>query len=168
MSQPFEVMIREAGGPAVTATTLRPAASSDLPALVTLLGQTELPVAGVADHLDTFLVADGRAGVVASAGLEVYGRHALLRSVAVTPGLRGTGLGRTMIEAALELARARGAETVTLLTTTAAGYFSRFGFARIDQANAPSAVRQSTQFNGICPASAVAMQLILNPRQATS
>ncbi len=178
MLQPFEThepsrpadryRAADSGEPAMTATTIRPAVLSDLPALVTLLGQTELPMVGVADHLETFLVADGPAGVVASAGLELYGGHALLRSVAVAPGLQGTGLGRTMIEAALDLARVRGAETITLLTTTAAGYFSRFGFGRIDQAGAPSAVRQSTQFNGICPASAVAMQLILTQKQAAS
>lgn len=155
MSQPFEVTIRNA----------RP---TDTTALAALLALTKLPLDGVTEHLETFLVADDGAGVVASAGLELHDRHALLRSVAVVPALQGTGLGRTMIAAALDLARARGAETVTLLTTTAAGYFTRFGFGPIDQASAPAAVRRSTQFNGLCPASAVAMQLILKPTQATS
>ncbi len=146
----------------------RPATPADLPALASLLAEAKLPLEGVAEHLDTFVVADDGAGVVASAGLEVYDRDALLRSVAVAPARRGAGLGHTMIEAALDLARARGADTVTLLTTTAAGYFTRFGFDPIDQANAPAAVRRSTQFNGICPASAVAMHLVFKPTQVIS
>ncbi len=152
----------------MTGPTVRPATPADLPALAALLAAAKLPVDGVAEHLDTFVVADDGAGVVASAGLEVYDRDALLRSVAVTPARRGAGLGHTMIEAAIDLARARGTDTVTLLTTTAAGYFTRFGFGPIDHASAPAAVRRSTQFNGLCPASAVAMQLILKPTQVTS
>lgn len=155
MSQPSEI-------------TIRPASPADFPAVAALLTDAKLPLDGVAEHLATFLVVADGAEVVASAGLELYDRHALLRSVAVVPALRGTGLGRTMMEAALDLARSRGADTVTLLTTTAAGYFTRFDFEPIDQASAPAPVRQSTQFNGICPASAVAMQLILKPTKVTS
>lgn len=149
----------------MTGLTVRPATPADVPALAALLAAAKLPLDGVAEHLGAFLVAADGAEVLATAGLELYARQALLRSVAVTPALRGTGLGRTMIEAALDLARARGADAVTLLTTTAAAYFTRFGFEPIDQANAPAAVRRSTQFNGICPASAVAMHLVFKPTQ---
>ncbi len=152
----------------MTRPVLRSATPADLPALAALLAEAKLPLEGVAEHLGAFLVVADGAEVLATAGVELYGRQALLRSVAVTPALRGTGLGGTMIEAALDLARDRGADAVTLLTTTAAGYFTRFGFEPIDQASAPAPVRQSTQFNGICPASAVAMHLVFKPTQVTS
>lgn len=152
----------------MTTPILRDATAADFPQLAALLAETSLPLAGVADHLAAFLVAEDDGGLVGSAGLEIYGAHALLRSVAVATNRRGTGLGRILIEAAIGRARSRGLESVTLLTTTAADYFPRFGFRRIDQAAAPAAVRRSTQFNGICPATAVAMQLELNPRQAAS
>ncbi len=145
--------------------TLRSATPADWPRLAALLEDAKLPLAGLADHLATFLVAEDAGAIVGAAGLEIYDRHALLRSVAVTSTRRGTGLGGALTEAALDLARSRRLETVTLLTTTAADYFPRFGFQPIDPAAAPGSVRQSTQFNGICPASAVAMHLELNPEQ---
>ena len=61
---------------------------------------------------------------------------------------RGTGLGVALTEAALDLARSRRLESVTLLTTTTADYFPRFGFQPIDPA--------------------AAMQVELNPEQAAS
>src|SRR2546430_14865484 len=73
-------------------TTIAAATSADLPALLELLGQSALPTAGLADHLDTTLVARDAGHVVGSAALELYGTAALLRSVAVAPELRGYGL----------------------------------------------------------------------------
>ncbi len=104
------------------------------------------------------MAVDGDA-VIGSAGLEVYGPHALLRSVAVLPERQRGGLGRRLIETALEAARRERLESVTLLTTTAADYFPRFGFRRIDQSRAPDAVKASTQFRGACPSTAAAMLL---------
>jgi amino-acid N-acetyltransferase len=122
-----------------------------------LLSQHRLPLEGVREHLETMLVArqDGR--IVGTAALELYADGALLRSVAVAPALQGTGLGRRLIEAALEVARARGMRDVFLLTTTADGYFPRFGFARIERTSVPASVQASVEFRSACPASAVAM-----------
>src|SRR2546430_16336056 len=74
-------------------TTIAAATSADLPALLELLGQSALPTAGLADHLDTTLVAHEAGHVVGSAALELYGTTALLRSVAVAAGLRRPGAG---------------------------------------------------------------------------
>ncbi len=46
-----------------------------------------------------------------SAGLECY-----LAELYVVPGERGRGLGRALLDAALDLARARGADTIDLCT----------------------------------------------------
>src|SRR5207249_768969 len=82
-------------------TTIAAATSADLPALLELLGQSALPTAGLADHLDTTLVAHEAGHVVGSAALELYGTTALLRSVAVAPGLPGRGLGQALHRPAL-------------------------------------------------------------------
>src|SRR2546428_10713262 len=74
-------------------TTIAAATSADLPALLELLGQSALPTAGLADHLDTTLVAREAGHVVGSAALELYGTTALLRSVAVPPRPPGPGVG---------------------------------------------------------------------------
>src|SRR3989442_9366365 len=86
-------------------TTIAAATSADLPALLELLGQSALPTAGLADHLDTTLVAREAGHVVGSAALELYGTTALLRSVAVAPRLRGRGVGQELTPHALALPR---------------------------------------------------------------
>jgi len=146
----------------LTPITIRSAGPADRKAVESLLTRTGLPIDGVADHLDHFAVAVDGDAVIGSAGLEVYGPHALLRSVAVLPERQHSGLGRLLIETALEAARRDKLASVTLLTTTAADYFPRFGFRRIEQSAAPEAVKASTQFRGVCPSTAAAMLLEFN------
>lgn len=57
----------------------------------------------------------------------------------------------------LESARAEGLADVTLLTTTAADYFTRFGFHVIPRESAPEAVRASVEFREACPETATVM-----------
>src|SRR3970040_1369624 len=79
---------------------LRAAVAPDLPQIVEMLRGAGLIVAGVEDHLGAFLVAADGERVIGSAGLEVYGDVALLRSVGLDAGLRGQGLGRRLATAA--------------------------------------------------------------------
>jgi amino-acid N-acetyltransferase len=130
----------------------------DGPGIVALLEASGLPVAGVADHRGTALVARRGGAVIGSAALEVYPDGALLRSVAVDPSARGTGLGQRLTAAALELAGDLGAPAVYLLTTTAEAFFPRFQFEAITRDDVPASVRQSIEFRSACPASAVVMR----------
>jgi hypothetical protein len=43
------------------------------------------------------------------------------------------------------------------LTTTAAGYFERRGYVRVERHALPGPIRRSEEFTQLCPASAVAM-----------
>jgi amino-acid N-acetyltransferase len=63
--------------------------------------------------------------------------------------------------AAVELARNRGMRTLYLLTETAAGFFDRLGFDRIERTELPQTIRRSDQFTRVCPETAVAMHLHL-------
>jgi amino-acid N-acetyltransferase len=135
--------------------TMRP---EELPQLAALLKENRLPLAGLEDHLEAAIVARKDGDVVGSAILEIYGREALLRSVAVDSRLRGRGLGIRLAEGALALARQRGVERVFLLTETAAQFFPKLGFRVIYRSDVPQSVRQSAEFQGACPASAVAME----------
>ena len=148
-------------------TTIAAATSADLPALLELLGQSALPTAGLAHHLDTTLVAHEAGHVVGSAALELYGTTALLRSVAVAPGLRGRGLGQELTRHALALARRRKIRTVYLLTETAGGFFPRFGFRAISRDAVDPAVQRSVEFTSACPTSALAMAAELERRAST-
>lgn len=122
---------------------IRPARIEDVRPLKSLLRGYGLPRSDLGRYLDHFLVAEGAGGLVGSAGLEVYGRAAVLRSVAVAPSLRGSGLGSRLTEAALDLARRLGVQRVYLFTADAASFFERFGFRamhldEVDPAIAPS------------------------------
>jgi amino-acid N-acetyltransferase len=140
---------------------VEPARSADLDAVLSLLRDNALPVDGLSDHLATTLVVRDGDRIVGSAALEVYGDGALLRSVAVAPGLQRSGLGRTLTHAAIDLARERGLPALFLLTTTADGYFPRFGFERIERTQVPDTVRESVEFTSACPASAIVMRKVL-------
>lgn len=137
---------------------VRRAAAADRAAVERLLAEQSLPRAGVADWLDHFWLAEHEGAVVGAAGVELYGTSALLRSVAVHPAWRGSGLGRLMTEHALDEARVSGAHDVYLLTTTAEHYFPRLGFACIERREAPKELEASEEFSGACPASAVLMR----------
>jgi amino-acid N-acetyltransferase len=146
------------------ASTLREARPDDWAAIRALLERAGLPLAGAEDHLDGFIVALEGDRLTGTAALERHGADALLRSVAVAPERQGTGLGQTLVREALSRARRSGVRSVTLLTTTAGGFFPRFGFARCTRDDVPEAVRQSAEFTGACPSSATVMKLDLGVR----
>ena len=141
--------------------TIRPAGPTDRSAVEKLLTDLKLPVAGVSEWINQFWVADSGSTLVGVAGIELYGDGALLRSVAVAPDWRSSGLGRTLIDRALEGARASGARDIFLLTTTAERYFPRLGFEGTTRDQVPAGVQGSIEFREACPASAVVMRKAL-------
>lgn len=144
---------------------LRGAQRADLPAIERLLTGSGLPVAGIGDHLAEFLVAEEAGRVVGAAGVEVYGRAALLRSVVVDAGYRGRGLAGRLVRGVLERLPSREVDQVFLLTTGAADYFRRHGFAPVGRDRLPEALGASTELQeGVCE-TAQAMRLRL-PRDA--
>jgi amino-acid N-acetyltransferase len=92
-------------------------------AVFSFLETMGLPTAGLADHLSGVLVSRAGRRIVGTAALEVYGKAALLRSVAVSEDRRGRGLGTALVQRALELGRQQGVENFYLLTETAQGFF---------------------------------------------
>ncbi|MFG6446787.1 arsenic resistance N-acetyltransferase ArsN2 [Roseateles sp. BYS180W] len=144
--------------------TLRQAGPSDWPAIEALLLANKLPTAGAREHLATYLLALSNGEVVGSAGAEVYGSVALMRSVAITPGLQKQGLGRLLVERLIHEARSRDIASLHLLTVTAPEYFAQYGFKRGKIEQAPAALKASAEFRGACPTCAAFMSLTL--RQA--
>lgn len=140
---------------------IRTARPSDAPSVRALLTEAALPVAGVPDSLEHFLVAERDGSLVGAIGLEPYGTAALLRSAVVHPTVRGTGLGESLVRELLDAARHANVRELVLLTTTAAEWFPRFGFTRITRDTVPAALHASEELRGACPASAVVMHLAL-------
>lgn len=123
-----------------------------------LLSQHKLPLDGLTEHLGTTLVARRAGRIVGSAALELYEDGALLRSVAVAVDQQGCGLGHELTNAAIRLARDLHAPAIYLLTTTAEGFFPKFGFERIARDEVPMSVQASVEFTSACPSSATVMR----------
>jgi len=144
--------------------SLRRATNGDLAEIERLLTSSGLPTAGIADSFCTFVVAESvdDRRIVGVAGLEECGgEYALLRSTAVDPEWRGTGLGRRLVEHVIAEAESRGTKAMYLLTTTAERYFPSFGFVQTKREVVPDEVKQSVEFREACPATATVMALEL-------
>ena len=140
----------------------RPTAA-DLAAIRGLLAASNLPSEDVAEHLDHFLSAwDGKrlAGVV---GMEIRNTEGLLRSLAVDPAYRGTGLGKALTQEILSHAISNGVTNAGLLTTTAAKFFARHGFLPIPREEIPEWIKTSKEYRLHCPSTAVCMIKQLPP-----
>jgi N-acetylglutamate synthase-like GNAT family acetyltransferase len=136
---------------------IRNAKESDISAVESLLSASDLPLDGVRENFSSFVVAENEDGVAGVVGLEKFGSVALLRSAVVAPEHRGGGIGRQLVEQLLERADEAGIDELYLLTTTAENYFPRFGFTRTTRSAVPDAVKESAEFRGACPDTAVVM-----------
>lgn len=145
---------------------IRTTTGQDLAAVRQLLIASGLPDDAVEENFADFIVAaegDNIAGVI---GMERYGSAGLLRSAAVSPEARSTGLGGQLVKKILERASVQGIRDVYLLTTTAEEYFPRFGFTRAARTEVPESVKASREFQGACPDTAVLMKHALaGPRE---
>lgn len=90
-------------------------------------------------------------------GLEVHGPDGLLRSLVTLPPVRGRGVGAAMVAAIEFEARPLGCRSLWLLTTSAADFFGRLGYATCDRAVVPEAIRSTEQFAALCPEDGQAM-----------
>lgn len=144
-------------------STLTITAAPSIPAVLALLEAVDLPSDGIEDIATVLIGATDPYGrVVACAGIERLGNVGLLRSVAVAPSEQGTGIGKSVVAAALDTARANGITEVVLLTTTAAGFFEKhFGFARSTRERYDDILSDSVEWRLPRCSSAVVMRLDL-------
>jgi amino-acid N-acetyltransferase len=109
------------------------------------------------DHLEHFFTLRTDNEALGCIGLEIYGEHALLRSLAVLQNIRGKGFGKLLVEQIEQYAKEQDIDDIYLLTTTAEGFFAKLGYSTINREEIPSAVKKSEEFSSICPDSAAAM-----------
>jgi amino-acid N-acetyltransferase len=142
----------------------RRATPADFTAVRALLELCELPTQDLTPrHLERFLVCRDGQRLVGSVALEVLGDLGLLRSLAVAPEVRGRGLAHDLWVEARAEARRLGLRRLYLLTTTAAGLFSRWGFETVARDAVPKAVQATPEFASLCPSSAIVMAIDLGP-----
>jgi len=124
--------------------------------VLTLLEQQQLPVSDITEDTLLYLLVDGEK-MIGTAGLDIFDDCALLRSVSVVQDVRGKGYGRILNEQIELFAKESGINCMYLITHTAKDFFDRQGYCSIDRTTAPDAIKQTGQFSGLCPMSAVVM-----------
>lgn len=138
------------------------ATPADAPVIVALLAQAGLPTADLTPAaLAGFVVAREDGALVGAATVERHGDDGLLRSLVVAPAQRGRGLGRALVEAVERDARAQGLRSLVLLTQSAAEFFAARGYRVVPRGGVAAALRASSQFASVCPASTTCMQKTL-------
>jgi N-acetylglutamate synthase-like GNAT family acetyltransferase/2-polyprenyl-3-methyl-5-hydroxy-6-metoxy-1,4-benzoquinol methylase len=140
------------------AARVESATAEDLPAVEQLLHQSNLPIAGLHEIMNSTLVARQNGNLVGVIGLERYGDAGLMRSFAVAKGWRGRGVGKNLGNALLQRAAADGLKKVYLLTNTIRELAAGHGFREIPREQVPAAVRESVEFRLNCCDTAVAME----------
>jgi amino-acid N-acetyltransferase len=125
-----------------------------------LLTRCRLPTDDIRDDA-VFVVARVGAELCGTAGLEVFGAVALLRSVAVDHAWRHRRIAHALCAEILRRARGIGVSRLYLLTTDAQDFFGAVGFAPLARESVPAEVRATAQFRELCPQSATAMVMEL-------
>jgi amino-acid N-acetyltransferase len=108
-------------------------------------------------HLQHFFYTgtnDAPTGII---GLELFGSDALLRSLAVEPAARDSGLGSALVAHAEGYARSQGVKTMYLLTTTAEEFFALRGYRRIARSVVSTTIQGTREFTQLCPDSSSLM-----------
>ncbi|GAA3967247.1 arsenic resistance N-acetyltransferase ArsN2 [Mucilaginibacter dorajii] len=126
--------------------------------VIELLAAEKLPVADLPEMLDNFIVGIQDGSVIGVAGIEIYTRYGLLRSVAVQPQKRSFGIAGKLFNRLEAMSRLKGLQAMYLLTETAPAYFERKGFTKIAREDVPAEVQRSSEFSHVCPVSAIVMK----------
>ncbi len=97
-------------------------------------------LADIYENLQTFTVAEADGEVVGCCALEVvWADLAELKSVAVTPARKGTGIGRALVTDAIEQARRLGVSRLFALTLEPK-FFQKMGFKVLEKDDLPMKV----------------------------
>jgi amino-acid N-acetyltransferase len=137
--------------------TLRTASEADAGLIRDLLEHSGLPTGDLSTARPEFVLAGNAGEIIGIGALEHFGDTALLRSLAVQPQWRGSGVGRLLVAELERRARGAGVSELILLTLTAADFFQRLGYGAKDRARVPDAVRASAEFRSLCPATAICL-----------
>jgi amino-acid N-acetyltransferase len=131
----------------MTAPFIRPARPADARGMVQLLDRFAekgllLPrsLGEVTGRIRDFMVADPEGVLAGMVALHPVSEHlAEIRSLAVVEGRQGKGLGRALVEAALEDAARLGLKKVFALTYRP-GFFGKVGFEPVDKRSLPQKI----------------------------
>ena len=160
-----ELLLPARGLTRMPAPWLRTGTERDASHIHALLERNGLPTSDLEASQPQFIVLCEGAQIIGAGALQRFGSIALLRSVAVEPQRRGSGLGRMIVQELERRAYASDVAQLVLLTQTAKRFFEEQGYQVIDRQQVPQAVQASEEFRSLCPSSATCMvKMLAEPR----
>jgi amino-acid N-acetyltransferase len=126
--------------------------------IIQLLQAEKLPVDDLPLTLDNFFVATEDNTVIGAIGLELFGNCGLLRSLVVSREHRNKRIASHLVQELENHAASAGISCMYLLTETAPQYFERKGYHKLTRDEVPTAIKTSSEFSHVCPASAIVMK----------
>jgi amino-acid N-acetyltransferase len=134
-----------------------PASVDSFTAAIALLKKNGLPTEDVTAGTQLFVMEEENE-VVGTIAVEYDYENALLRSLCVSKDKQKHGTGSLLVNFIEDYVRKQGVQQIYLLTTTAAGFFSKRGYTIIDRKDVPASIKGSAQFRSLCPATATLMK----------
>ncbi|WP_163714763.1 arsenic resistance N-acetyltransferase ArsN2 [Mangrovibacterium lignilyticum] len=99
--------------------------------------------------------------LVAVGGLEMYGKSAILRSLAIQKAFRSNGVGSLLLSKIEKKATELQLSDLYLLTTTAEKFFDSHQYKKCHHDSCPKEIQQSQEFASICPSTAICLHKAL-------
>ena len=120
-----------------------PVSADSLPLVNSFLEAADLTLAPADAFLWMQLDAAGQ--ITGTTGFELSGANALIRSVAVRPELRASGLGYRLAQFALDAAYGQGATSAWLFSRRSGPFWQKLGFAPASTVDLVAALPDSAQ-----------------------
>lgn len=129
----------------------------DVIEIVSLLKTNNLPTSDLGTGKRIFIVAKSDGNIIGCVAMEIYETMGLLRSLAVKQDFRGNGIGLMLVEKAENWSRENGLKNLYLLTTSAAGFFTKMGWQNTERSVVPENIATCSEFSHLCPTTAICM-----------
>lgn len=136
---------------------IEPALESDYKEISYLLNVNELPSSDITeDHVQIF-VGLNQQEIIGTIGLQKYDSIGLLRSLVVKDGYKSQKIAGKLLHYIFDYCVMHKITELYLLTTSAEEYFYKYGFQKIERILVPEVIKETKQYQEICPKVAVVM-----------
>jgi amino-acid N-acetyltransferase len=136
---------------------IRKAKETESSFIENILRENDLPYEDIKSKMDCMFIAYVDERIVGIGGIEVYGRHGLLRSLVIEREFRGKGYGKDLCLKLVNRAKELGVDELYLLTTTAKNFFEKLGFSAVKRNDVPESIQKTNEFSRFCPSEALCM-----------
>lgn len=147
--------------------TLKSAINEELDKALSLLENNHLPTSDIGKNVELYTVYDHQ-NLIGTIGLEAFNTclpdrqaEGLLRSFSLDSAVQNKGFGSKILTIFEEKISENGIKNLYLLTTTAQGFFEKNNYQTILRDDVSEVIRQTTEFKGTCPSSAIVMKKVL-------